>query len=464
MNKGKELAKNTLILIIGKICTQFITFLLLPLYTNILSTNEYGIMDLVVTYVGLLAPVITLELEMGAFRFLLDCRNHEEAIKKVISNVVIVAIAMLTIAIPIILVVTSIIKFEYIILLIFLIVTTSLSGIFLQISRGLSNNVSYSIGCIISGGLNVVLNVLFLAILKTGIEGMFLSQIIANSMCILYLIIRLKLVSKIKISLLSKEQTKQLLKYSTPLILNSIIWWIISASDRTIITIFMNNSFNGIYAISNKFSNIVINLYNVYNMSWTESVSLHLKDKDDFINRTLQKSIKFFTSICALLISLMPIIFVVLINDNYSEAYNYIPILLIATLFNIFCSMFGALYIALKKSKNISITSFISGIINIGLNLLFIRKFGLYAAAFSTLIAFIVMAIYRYFDIKKEVKINIKIKFMIISILYYIFILICYYKNNMILTSISIISSLVFTVISNREFVKSLLLKLKFLT
>ena len=77
MNKGKNLIKNTLVLLIGKISVQFISFLMLPLYTGVLSTNDYGIIDIVLTYVALFSPVVTLQLEMSVFRFLVDKRSKE---------------------------------------------------------------------------------------------------------------------------------------------------------------------------------------------------------------------------------------------------------------------------------------------------------------------------------------------------------------------------------------------------
>ena len=46
MSRKTELAKNTAILTVGKLCTQCISFFLLPLYTAILSTEEYGTFDL----------------------------------------------------------------------------------------------------------------------------------------------------------------------------------------------------------------------------------------------------------------------------------------------------------------------------------------------------------------------------------------------------------------------------------
>lgn len=50
MSKEKELVRNTAIITIGKICTQFLSFFLLPLYTSILTTSEYGTTDLLSTY------------------------------------------------------------------------------------------------------------------------------------------------------------------------------------------------------------------------------------------------------------------------------------------------------------------------------------------------------------------------------------------------------------------------------
>ena len=84
---GKELAKNTAIISIGKICTQVVSFLLLPIYTNILSTEEYGAVDLIITYTALLLPLVTLQLEQALFRFLLDKRGNSSGIRDVLSDV-----------------------------------------------------------------------------------------------------------------------------------------------------------------------------------------------------------------------------------------------------------------------------------------------------------------------------------------------------------------------------------------
>ena len=88
MNREKSLFKNTIIITIGKICTQLITFLLLPLYTGILTTAEYGTVDLLNTLVSLCLPIITLQIEQAVFRELLEVRNKEQEIKDIISSAI----------------------------------------------------------------------------------------------------------------------------------------------------------------------------------------------------------------------------------------------------------------------------------------------------------------------------------------------------------------------------------------
>lgn len=86
MNKQNELARNTAIIAFGKICTQLISFFLLPLYTKVLSTSEYGTVDLILTYAALFLPIATLALEQSVFRFLIDVRDNIKKKKEFITT------------------------------------------------------------------------------------------------------------------------------------------------------------------------------------------------------------------------------------------------------------------------------------------------------------------------------------------------------------------------------------------
>ena len=95
MSKRTELAKNTIIITIGKICTQFLQFFMLPLYTACLLPEEYGTADLIITYISLFLPLVILQLDQAVFRFLIDARENDDLKKINISTVVYFALMLI---------------------------------------------------------------------------------------------------------------------------------------------------------------------------------------------------------------------------------------------------------------------------------------------------------------------------------------------------------------------------------
>ncbi|MDE7364421.1 MAG: oligosaccharide flippase family protein, partial [Ruminococcus sp.] len=405
MSKGKELAKNTIILTLGKICTQFIGFLLLPLYTALLQPDEFGIVDLFNTYITLLVPIFNWQFENGLFRFMLDCRGDKTQQTKLFSTVIITNFFQSIIYILVFIVAHNFISSEYKIFLAIDVVLNIFLNTLLQFPRGLGKNGSYAIGSFISAASTVCLNVVFIAGLKMGALGMFLATVGAKILSILYLVLSQKVWHYFRISCYDKKIFKSISKYSFPLIPNQLSWWVIGASDRSIVSYVINVAANGVYSVANKFSSIFITFYNIFNMSWTESISIHLDDddRDEFLSEIINTMFKLFSSVCIGMIACMPFVFPIFIDTKYDKAYQQIPILMIAVLFQVVVGLYSAIYVALKKSVEIAKTSFFAAVINIVVDIVLIRFIGLYAASVSTLAAYAVMAIYRYFHVKRYV-------------------------------------------------------------
>ena len=454
MNKKKQLAKNTIIIFFGKVCTQLISFLLLPLYTAYLKTSEYGIVDLIQTYVTLLVPIITLELEMSIFRWLIDSRGKEKDTDKLISNNFYVLLLSLTIFSILFFIVTLFvdIPFKYIILID--IIVCVLSGNFLQISRGLGKIMDFSISCILTGLTTVLSNIFLIVFLHMQAEGMIISMALANFICAAYLFIKLKLYKRINFKLVDHKLLKEMYKYSIPLVPNGISWWIVNVSDRSIISIVLGATANGFYAISNKFPTIISSLTGIFNLSWSESASLHInsKDRDEFFSDITNTIIKLFSSLGVGMIACMPFVFPIMINSKYNEAYMYIPPLVLATVFNVLICLYSQIYLAKKMSKQVASTTIMGAIINILLNIIFIRYIGLYAAALSTTISYLIMAVYRHFDLKKYVNIKIEKSLIIQMIIIYSIAISAYYINNIYLNIISLIMACFYSFIINKDF------------
>ena len=455
MNKKKELIKNTIIIFLGKFSTQFLTFFLLPLYTKFLDSSDYGTIDLIMTYITLFVPVLTIQYEMGTFRYLIDNRNNQKQQNKIIYNSLrfFLNITLLCLTIALLLpFVISIKNFYYIIMCI---VAMMYSNLLMQIARGLGKNIDYSITCFIVGISNIILNIVMIIVLKFDGKSILISSFLSNIIGALYLFIKLKIYKNISKKLTDSNITKDIIKYSWPLVPNTISWWLINASDRTIVTFLISSSANGIYAISTKFSAIISSILYIFNLSWTESASLHIDDddRDEFFSNVNDDILRLMSSVCILLISFMPILFSIFINEKYIDAYKYIPINILASFFNCIVSIYSSIYVAKKMTKQVASTSFLAALINIIVDLVLIKFIGLYAAALSTAIAYIVMSIYRSIDLRKIIKIKYDKKLLLSIILVFTLSVLLYYQKNIFFIILNMIIAVLYSIIVNKKII-----------
>lgn len=459
-SREKKLAKNTLLLMFGKLCTQCVNFFMLPLYTSVLTTSEYGTADLIITYISLLSPLISMQFEQGLFRILLDYRKNSEKQIILFSTVIISNLLQITIFSVICLVLKIFIKSDLFLFLYILIILQILQGSFLQFSRGIDKTTVYTIASFIYAFFHVFCNVILVGIVKIGLEGLLISMIIAGIICILYLVLKLKLWEYINLKTFDRCEAYSLLRYSVPLIPNQLAWWVINASDRTIISLFLGTSENGIYSVANKFSSIYITFYNYFNMSWTESVSISINDfdRDKYIERMNNIFFNLLSSLSVGIIAIMPFVFSFLVNMSFNSAYKHIPILMIAVFFQALQGLYSSVYVALKETKEIAKTSIFSAAINIIVNLIFIKIIGLYAASISTLVAFLTMCIYRYFDIKKYINFHLYKKNILFALVIFFIICSTYYMNNIKLQLISFLIAILYSIIANRLIIEKIII------
>ena len=458
MSKGKDLAKNTAIVSIGKICTQLITFFLLPVYTAVLSNEEYGVVDLLNTLTSLLLPIATLQIEQGIFRYLLDCRENKEKQTTLITTVSKFILVQSAICILIFLCASPFIHNEYKYFLMANLLMGILSSISLQICRGLGDNKTYAVGSFITGALTVILNVIFIVAFKWGAYGMLIATAISNLLCAIYVFVKKKIYKYIDIKQNDKKLLKDIVKYSVPLIPNMISWWIVSASDRTIISAVIGVAQNGIYSAANKFSGIFSTLYSVFNLTWTESASINInsEDRDEFFSKIFDFIVRFFGSLCLGTIAVMPFVFGILVNEKFAESYYQIPILILGSVFNILVSFLGSVYVAKKLTKEIAKTSIIAAIINIVVNVALINQIGLYAASISTVIAYFAMFIYRWIDVKKYVSIKTNKTLLAVHSVSFLVAIITSYLKLKIISIVVLLAVIIIAIYINKDSAKYL--------
>lgn len=451
----KELMKNTIIIAIGKFSTQVISYLLLPLYTSILTTSEYGIYDFLVTACVFIVPFITLLMEESMFRFLID-EEKIDGKKKIMSNAIIYSILSMIVWCIIFFIILSILKYKYTLVFVLYIVSCIFITLTNSITRGMGKLKLYSISNFILSMLTIVLNILFIVVIKLGVNGLLFATIIANIITSLFIFFKLKIYSYIKFKYISKNKLKEMITYSYPLVPNSIGWSIINISDRIIITLFLGSSSNGIYAMANKFPNIMNTFSGFFFTAFKENASKVIKKKDyeEYYNNILNIVHNSFIAISLLLITIIPFVFNIFINKSFNEAYMYIPILVIALYYGNMSGFYGSLFVAFKETKLIGKSTVIGAIINIIVNLALIKFIGIYAAVLSTLISNYVVNFYRKYKSNVYLKLE-KLDNYYLSIFMMILVTILYYFKNLYLNILSLVIALLYSYISNKELINS---------
>lgn len=432
MSKSSSLVKNTLILGFGRLATQLSAFLLLPVYTIFLSPDEFGVIDLITVYITLFVPLLMLQLDRAAFRELITSRGDKNQSKKIISNTLRIILPLVAAALVLYSVIASFIDLPNATLIAAAVIATIISTLSLQFARGLDRNDVYAKASVVTGLTNFGVATALIVGLRMGIDGVLVSIIVANLLASLYVFFKVHMAQYISLSqsVVDRNLQKDLIQFAWPLVPSAISWWFIRTFDRTLVSLIAGLAANGVYAAANKYALIFNSLYGIFDMSWTESASEHIdsKERDSFFTGVYNKSFKFFTALAVGLILITPFIFHILIGEEFAQAQDYIPLLIIGGLLNALVAQYSVIYIAKKLTKQVLVTSVAAAVISVLLNVVLIQYIGALGASISLVITFLVMAVWRHYDIKKYVNVKferlifVKIAALLIvsSALYYI--------------------------------------------
>ena len=251
------------------------------------------------------------------------------------------------------------------------------------------------------------------------------------------------------------EMLKELINYSWPLVPNNISMWIINMSDRFVVTYFMGLSANAVYSVANKLPSLLTLAQNTFTMAWHENASIASKDEDaeNYYAEMFKTMFKIMAGGFGLVIAFTPVLFKLLIRGDYSEAYVQIPILLMAIFFYCMSSFLGGIYIAYKETKSVGITTLCAAILNLMINMVAIKKVGLYAASGSTLLSFMVLFIFRAYDLQRMIRINYNIKFMFEVLIILLIECLIFYQNKPLCNLLNVIIGIIFFWTMNRSLI-----------
>lgn len=235
-SKYGALSKNTLLFTINSFGSKVITFLLVPLYTNVLSTNDYGTADLMTSTAQLLIPLLTLNIQDAVLRFSLDKTKNPKKIISVGCTINSIALCILGIVLYL-LSYFGILSFgkEYIIFLFFSFAFGGIQNSMQMYIKAIDNVKVLVYSGLASTFCSCLSNLLLLLVFKIGILGYLISNLVGHLVAIVIMFFSGKIYQDIRFTT-DRKLIKEMIVYSAPLAINSVAWWINTASDKYIIT------------------------------------------------------------------------------------------------------------------------------------------------------------------------------------------------------------------------------------
>lgn len=456
MSETKRLLKNTAFIAMGNIGVKMTSFLLLPLYTSILNQRDYGIYDYICSIVAFMLPIATLCMYEAIFRFLIDA-DSEEHRRTVFSNALLLCSISVMMSILLFIVAHSFFKFDYLWYYIVYIVSDSMYLFFNSALRGMGDMKFYAVFSFLKNLIQLVINIIAVAVLRLGVNGLLAALILSEFMGSAFIIFKIRVWQYIRIKYIKKSLLKEMFLYAIPLVPNGISSTILNISDRIIIKHYMGIESSGVYAISYKFPSIIEVVHHFFYTAWSESASRYLKNGKDkaeaYYSFLYSKFKSFIFSAILLMVAFMPIMFRVFINAKFAEGFSYIALLLFAMYFNCLNKFYVGICTAYKDTAIIAKVTVIAAVINVVINFLFIKQWGLYAASVSTLIAEIVRCEIQRRYLAKYITLNETKVFDYLAIVVGIAAICLYDYNNWYKTIISMIIAVIFATYSNREMI-----------
>lgn len=416
-SKYRELSKNTLLFTISGFGSKIISFLLVPLYTYVLSTTDYGTVDLMTTTVQLLIPILTINIQDAVLRFSLDeeCDEKEvigDSLKIIGGSSLLLAVVLFIVVKNNLLHLDS--QYLYFLFLSFVFGTTN--NCFSMYLRARNKVSILTISGLMNTILTCMLNVVLLLWMKMGVTGYLVANVAGTGIAIIFMLFAGNIYKEANFRG-KNHLLRVMIPYSLPLVANSLAWWINNASDRYILTFFCGAAINGIYAVAYKIPTILSFIQTVFYNAWSISAITEFdeEDKDGFIGNvySLYASASFLG--CTALLLLNILIAKVLYSNDFFIAWKYVPFLLVGTVFNGIALFEGCIFTAVKRTKDVSITTMMGALVNTAFNFVLIPIIGATGAAVATMAGYFGVWTVRTLQLRKIVRMKVNWKVQILS-------------------------------------------------
>jgi len=421
-DKLKQLTRDTAIYGISTMVGRFLSFLLVPFYTNIFHPAEYGIIANIYIFIGIFNIVYVYGMDAAYLKFagLPSGENQKDNFSTpyiaIFISGIFLSLLMIFIRGPVFSLLEVPLNYYYLIYysagILFLDSLGVIPFIQLRLQRKAKKFASFKL---INIGVNIILNLVLILKYKMGIEAVLISNLFASASSLILL--SPDIIKSLHLGF-NMELLKKLLKFGLPYLPAGLSSMLIQGIDRPILGKLTNLDTVGIYNACYKLGIFMMLFVNMFQYAWQPFFLQNAEEKN--AKEIFSKVLTYFTLASALILVILSLFIDnivaipvlhgrTLIDSAYWGGLSIVPIILFGYLFNGLYVIFTAGIYIEEKSMYIPLITGIGALVNIVVNFLLIPVWGIMGAAFATLAAYLAMALGLYIVTQRFYKIEYEI-------------------------------------------------------
>ena len=434
-----SLTKSSLIYTVGKILPQAVGFILLPIYTKYLTSDEYGLTESMYMLIMVLSIFFSLGSERSLYRLYYDYDINEKKI--FIGNVSILIFLISFIGTVFCFIFSDTLSlvfksipfnpyFTYSILTAFLMSFSLIPLTLLQIEEKAILFLKLSTSSFL---LIVLFSLYFLLVEKEGAEGLVKGRFYGN---LLIAPIYLYFVIKQSQFQPNKQMIKNIVLFSSPMIPILLTTWILNLSNRIFLEHFLTLSEVGIYSLAFKVSSLATIIPAAIFTAFSPIFYKYSNSNNTVLgNNKIQRLISIISyitiAVCFIVSIFSKEILLLFFNENYKDAIELVPMLVLSAFLISISGFYNLMIYQDKKPKVIMNISILGAIISIISNYLLIPFLGIQGAAIATVITSSTIFILKYLYAKRNYTINLPILIISFCIFFFAIFTIIDLQNSM---------------------------------
>ncbi len=386
----KQVSKDTAVYGFGNVALSAVSFFLIPIYTHIFSTGDYGVLDIIATASSLLSLILLMGLSLAVFRFYHD---YDDAGKRelvstglwyqFVTPLVFCSLAAFFSGALSGLLFRSERYSSFLAVSLLTIPFNALMQMPITVMRLKFQKIRYNLLVLGRGLFQTAMTIVLVVFLDKGLMGVFVSGLVS---AVLFSVLSLFLTARhIRFSF-SLKHFQLLLSFGVPMVPASVSRWIMGSADRFFLVKMTSLSEVGLYSVGFKLAGLEAFLFSAFQLAWSPiAYSMYRNPGSERVFRKVFLYFLLLSSVLGMFLSLFSLeALKILTRPAYYEGYKVVGLLAFGRILHA-AFYLGAMGICFANRMRYYALSIVSGaVLNLVLNLLLVPPFGMMGAAAAT--------------------------------------------------------------------------------